>query len=57
MRLAVYYPVHTILPVVKPVVRYNRFDKPVVCLHDTAGCQTGLYNRFDNHVEQTATVR
>jgi len=47
----------------------NRFDNQLnVCLHDTAGCQTRLsnqvvqpvwqlYNRFDNHVEQTATVR
>ena len=23
----------------------------------STGCQTALYNRFDNHVEQTATVR
>ena len=26
-------------------------------LHDTAGSQTGLYNRFDNRVERTAAVR
>jgi len=25
-------------------------------LHDTAGCQTGLYKRFVNRVERTATV-
>ena len=27
------------------------------CIVYTAGCQTGLYNRFDNRVERTATVR
>jgi len=26
-------------------------------LHDTTACQTELYNRFDNRVERTATVR
>jgi len=35
-------PVYTIQPVVKPVVKFdNRLD---VCLHDTAGCQTGCTN-------------
>ena len=40
-----------------PFTRYNRFDNRLdVCLHDTASCQTGLYKRFDNRVEGTATV-
>jgi len=43
-------------PVVKPsltaVFKEQLFVQPVV-----KRCQTGLYNRFDNHVERTATVR
>jgi len=50
-----------------PFTRYNRlsngfYNRLDVCLHDTAGSQTGCEtgcqfdNRFDNRVEQTATV-
>jgi len=51
-------------PVVQPVLQpavsckqtSNRLSNRVVCLHDTAGCQTGLYNRFDNRVPGLTTV-
>ena len=36
----------------------NRIDNRLdVCLHDTAGCQTGLYNRFDIRVERIRSTR
>jgi len=54
-------PVYTIQPVVQAVWQpavsckqtssrlSNQFDNRLdVCIHDTAGCQTGLYNRFKN---------
>jgi len=49
-------------PVIKPVSfnrlsnwLSNQFDNRLdnlldVCLHDTGGCQTGLYNRFNNRL-------
>jgi len=48
--------VYTIQPVVNPdwqpvascIQTFNRLSNPY-----TAGCQTGLYNRFDNRVERT----
>ena len=35
----------------------NRFhDRLTVCIHDTAGCQTGCTTRFDNRVEGSNRV-
>ena len=46
------YPVYTIQPVVKPVVQL--VWQPAVSCKQTSN---RLWDRFDNHVERTATVR
>jgi len=36
------------------IAYFNRVERTAVC---STGCQTGLYSRFHNRVERTATVR